>query len=126
MKKIFTLLVLMLAVVTGAKADDVTLLHWRFSGTYEGIGEDISVTGGTLTPLRKEGSTKDFSAGDKIKGYVEDVPNDMKAAGETCLKMGSNDLTIKVTLSQGTFEAGDMIYICGYAGASAGTRSWQS
>ena len=121
MKKIFTLLVLMLAVVTGAKADDVTLLHWRFSGTYEGIGEDISVNGGTLTPLRKEGSTKDFSAGDKIKGYVEDVPNDMKAAGETCLKMGSNDLTIKVTLSQGTFEAGDMIYICGYAGASAGT-----
>ena len=121
MKKIFTLLVLMLAVVTGAKADDVELLHWQFSGTYEGIGEEIPVTGGTLTPLRKEGSTKDFTNADKINGYVDDVPEDMMAAGGTCLKMGSNDLTIKVTLSQGTFEAGDMIYICGYNGASAGT-----
>ena len=106
-----------------AWADEVqtTLFHWAYDNTSSVTtitnGTALTgVTGGTLTP----GTTNDskaFSAKDKISAYGT-VPSDMKAAGTAgsnayYLKNGSGALSLKVELTSGTFQVGDVVQICG-------------
>ena len=117
------MLLLLCMVATGAWADE-TLFYWTYDQTasVETIADGVSltnVTGGTLTTGRKANSSKNFSAKDKLKGYTDDVPDDMKAAGTPnsnayFVKCGSGELYLTATLSEGTFQPGDIIYITGY------------
>ena len=123
MKKLFTLLTLLVAIVTGAWGETVqaTLFQWAYANTSSvtSITNGTSLdgtTGGSLTP----GTTNDskaFSAKDKISAYGNTVPNDMKAAGTIgsnayYLKNGSGALSLKVELTSGTFQVGDIVQIC--------------
>ena len=124
MKKILSLLTLLLCVASGAWAQETvqtTLFQWAYDNTssVQTITNGTAltgVTGGTLTP-NTTNSSKAFSAKDKISSYGSGVPNDMKAAGTVgsdsyYLKNGSGALYIEVQLSSGTFQAGDIVYIC--------------
>ena len=110
-----TLLVL---CVTGAWADDVTLFHWQINfNSAPTLGTAISATGGTVTPSVTSGSTN-FGM-ENINGYADGVPDDMKLTGSKpkAMKSGNDTQYYKIELSSGTFQAGDIIYICGYYGS---------
>lgn len=120
LKKAFLLLALM-GGVNSAWSDE-QIFHWAYNNTtsVQTITNGTALggtTGGTLTPGTTN-NEKAFSAKDKISSYADGVPNDMKAAGTAgtnayYLKNGSGALYLAVVLTSGTFQAGDVVEICG-------------
>ena len=120
MKKLFTLLTLLVAMVTGVWADDEVIFKWQYDGssTY-GDGSNngefaITNTSGIGTVKFATYEKKKTSAEGTI-GYSESVTdNDLKPSITSGCKLGNNGAHIKISPASGNFKAGDIIYICAY------------
>ena len=115
MKKILSLFVLLVAIVTGAQAVDTVFL-WQSDGSTTTKETALTATGGTATFYGSANPSTESAA------YNEAVTDDdLKATGSKGHKLGTNTLYLKLTLSSGTFQAGDKVYICGYNPFRVGT-----
>ncbi|MBQ9561038.1 MAG: InlB B-repeat-containing protein [Prevotella sp.] len=115
MKKLLSLFVLLVAIVTGAQAVDTVFL-WQSDGSTTTKETALTATGGTATFYGSANPSTESAA------YNEAVTdNDLKATGAKGHKLGTNTLYLKLTLSSGTFKAGDKVYICGYNPFRVGT-----
>lgn len=116
MKKLFTLLTLLLCAVTGAVAQDTTLFLWQSDGSTTAKGTTLSATGGTAV---FEGSANPSAESASYNAEVTD--SDLKPAKKG-MKLGTNTLYLKITLTGGNeLQEGDIIYICGYNSLRVGT-----
>jgi len=115
MKKLLSLFVLLVAIVTGAQAVDTVFL-WQSDGSTTTKETALTATGGTATFY---GSANPSTESAVYNAAVTD--NDLKATGSKGHKLGTNTLYLKLTLSSGTFKAGDKVYICGYNPFRVGT-----
>ncbi len=106
---------LLVAIVIGAKADDTVFL-WQSDGSTTAKGTAMTATGGTAT---FQGSANPSTESAAYNEAVTD--NDLKATGSKGHKLGTNTLYLELTLSSGTFKAGDKVYICGYNSYRVGT-----
>ena len=88
------------------------IFYWQMSGTTAPANNDVlPATGGTLT-IQSTDAGKTFSV--ESTAYAENVPEDMKAQDGKGLKNGGNALHMIAALTEGSFLAGDTIFICGY------------
>ena len=91
----------------------VTIFHWKSNtGTVTMDAANGTTTGGTTT-LRTTDSGKSW--GNESVTYNASVAADMK--GETSgkeLKPGGNANYLELTLTSGSFQEGDVIYVTGY------------
>ena len=116
MKKLITLLTLLVVAVTGAWAQNQTVFLWKSDGSTTARETAMTATGGTATFY---GSANPSTESAAYNAAVTD--NDLKASGSKGHKLGTNTLYLKITLTTGTFQAGDIIYICGYNPLRVGT-----
>lgn len=101
-----------------------TIFHYVYNGssTLPNPGDIIDANGGKITIERSEGSTKTLSS--ESFGYVANIPDDMKITeGSKAIKFGTSDIWLKIELTDGTFQAGDEIFICGYQNYSVSTTN---
>lgn len=95
------------------KAAPTVLFHWRSNtGSYAVDAKNGTTIGGTTT-LRTNDTEKSW--GKDSATYDSAVADDMK--GETSnseLKSSGNALYLELTLTSGTFQEGDIIYVTGY------------
>jgi uncharacterized repeat protein (TIGR02543 family) len=88
------------------------IFYWQMSGTTAPANDDVlTATGGTLT-IKSTDSGKSFTV--ESAQYAQNVPEDMKAQNGKGLKNGGNALYMIAELTNGTFQAGDTVFICGY------------
>lgn len=128
MKKVITNLLALTAlccvVTVGAWAQQETIFHYVYNGssTLPNPGDIIDANGGKITIERNENSTKTLSS--ESFGYVANVPDDMKITeGSKAIKFGTSDIWLKIELTNGMFQAGDEISICGYQNYSVSTTN---
>jgi len=106
MKKILSLMMLLVAIVTGAKAADETLFLYQSSGSAPSLNTAIQATGGTATWSTNAPGAESA----KYDGSVTDA--DLKPAVKG-LKFGKNASNVKLVLTK-DLQDGDIIYISGY------------
>ena len=109
-------LVYTLVITVAEKPDDPqpvgdALFYLQVTDEAPANDAQVAATGGIF--LATSTDTKTLSVED-VKGYVESVPDDMKAAGKKGWKIQGNAQTLMISLSEGKFLAGDILYICGY------------
>ena len=120
MKKLFTLLTLLVAMVTGVWADDEVIFKWQYDGssTY-GDGSNngefaITNTSGIGTVKFVTYEKKKTSAEGTIGYNASVTDSDLKPSISSGCKLGNNGAHIKISPASGNFQAGDIIYICSY------------
>ena len=87
------------------------LFHWQMSGTEAPAnGTVLTATGGTLSILSS--TTKTF--GVESATYASSVPENMQALDGKGLKCGGDAIHMLAKLTEGSFQAGDTVYLCGY------------
>ena len=95
------------------KSVPVTIFHWKSNTGTINIDESNGTTIGGTTTLRTADPNKSW--GNESVTYDGSVADDMK--GETSgkeLKPGGNANYLELTLTSGTFQEGDVIYVTGY------------
>ena len=95
------------------KSVPVTIFHWKSNTGTINIDESNGTTIGGTTTLRTADPNKSW--GNESVTYDGSVADDMK--GETSgkeLKPGGNANYLELTLTSGTFQEGDAIYVTGY------------
>ena len=110
--------------------DGTVIFHWRNNVTdAPSAGSSLTTIVGSMT-VQTTDNSKSFSV--ESAAYASSVADDMKASVNKGLKLGANALYLTITpaASAGSFQAGDIIYICGYnsmkistAGLHTGTIS---
>jgi len=127
MKKILSLLMLLVTIVIGAKAADETIFLWQYDGsTVYGDGNNngefaVTATTGTAKFVTYE---KKKTSADGTSGYAEGITdNELKPNITKVCKLGNNGAHIKISPASGKFKAGDIIYVCGYESIIATTSS---
>ena len=120
-------MMLLVAIVTGAKAADETLFLWQYDGsTVYGDGSnngEFAVTATTGTAKFVTYEKKKTSAEGTI-GFVTTITDtDLKPNITKGCKLGNNGAHIKITPTSGNFKAGDIIYISGYNAVIVSTSS---
>ena len=118
MKKLLSILTLLVVAVIGTWAQNQTVFLWRSDGKTTAKETAMTATGGTATFY---GSANPSTESAAYNAAVTD--NDLKASGSKGHKLGTNTLYLKITLTTGTFQAGDIIYICGYNPLRVGTSA---
>lgn len=121
MKKLFTLLMLLLCV-GGSKvwASDEVVFKWQYDGsTVYGDGNNngefaITNTSGIGTVKFVTYEKKKTSAEGTISYNASVTDNDLKPSISKGCKLGNNGAHIKISPASGNFKAGDIIYICAY------------
>lgn len=116
--KSFVLLIALLAGGISASWGQTTLFYWQNTATsnlsFKTVDDvvDLSATTGTLS-ARTTDTNKSWSV--ESATYATSVEADMKdnASGKG-LKAGGNANYLVISLSSGTFQEGDIIYISGY------------
>ena len=87
------------------------LFHWQMSGTEAPAnGTVLTATGGTLSILSS--TTKTFGVESAV--YASGIPEDMQALDGKGLKCGGDAIHMLAKLTEGSFQAGDTVYLCGY------------
>ncbi len=120
MKKFFTLLTLLVAMVTSAWADDEVIFKWQYDGsTTYGDGNNngefaITNTSGIGTVKFVTYEKKKTSAEGTIGYNASVTDNDLKPNITNGCKLGNNGAHIKISPASGNFKAGDIIYVCAY------------
>ena len=117
MKQLRLLLAAMLCVVVGSAnaAEEETLFLWQSDGSTTAIETNMTATGGTATFHTNAPSTENATYDDSV------TDSELKATGQKAHKLGKNACYLQITLSEGYFQAGDMISICGYNSFRVGT-----
>ncbi|MCQ2341940.1 MAG: DUF4832 domain-containing protein [Paludibacteraceae bacterium] len=88
------------------------IFSWQMSGTSApGSGTTLTATGGVVVTATSD-KEKSFTV--ENAAYAKGTPDEMKALDGKGLKIGANALSIKISLTDGNFQSGDTIYICGY------------
>ena len=116
--KSFVLLIALLAGGISASWGQTTLFYWQNTATsnlsFKTVDDvvDLSATTGTLS-ARTTDTSKSWSV--ESATYATSVEADMKDnANGNGLKAGGNANYLVISLSSGTFQEGDIIYISGY------------
>lgn len=119
MKKLLSILTLLLCVCSGAWAQ-TTLFLWQYDGsTTYGDGSnngEFAMTAATgtakfVTYEKKTAAKEDFGAN---HSYGDTTDDDLKPSISAGLKLGNNGAHIKCSPASGNFQAGDIIYVCAY------------
>ncbi len=84
------------------------IFYWQSNGEIPANGDVVAAQGGTITVYAEKAITAESAA------YAEGVADDMKADGSKALKFGGNAINFQLRLTEGTFKAGDILYISGY------------
>ena len=113
-------LVYTLVITVADKPDDPqpsgnAVFYWQATDEAPANGAVVAAQGGTLTVASSD-DAKTVST--ESVAYAEGVADDMKATGSKAWKMGGNALSLELRLTEGTFKAGDILYISGY-------KSWK-
>ena len=87
------------------------IFYWQASQEAPANGAVLNAVGGTLTV---QSTDEAKTVGLESAAYAAGVADDMKADGSKGWKMGGNALSLEIRLSEGSFLAGDVIYISGY------------
>ena len=119
MRKFFTFAIALMACVSLTRADE-TIFLWQHdasgstvygdgnNGVFEMQGDSI----GTIMFVTYEGKK---TGNDGTIGYVDGVADtDLKPNIAKALKLGNNGAHLRITPKEGKFQAGDIIYICGF------------
>ena len=116
--KSFVLLIALLAGGISASWGQTTLFYWQNTATsdlsFKTVDDvvDLSATTGTLS-ARTTDTSKSWSV--ESATYATSVEADMKDnANGKGMKAGANAIYLVISLSSGTFQEGDIIYISGY------------
>ena len=118
MKKLLSILMLLVAIVTGVSAADETIFLWQYDGsTAYGDGSnngEFAMTAITGTAKFATYEKKKTSADGTI-GYAESVTDtQLKPNITKGCKLGNDGAHIKIQPASGNFRSGDIIYICAY------------
>lgn len=73
-----------------------------------------STVSGTNCSVKYKSSDSSKEFGIESASYNSTVEDEYKGTNSKGIKLGANSLTVELTLSSGTFLAGDVIYVTGY------------
>ena len=127
MKKIFTFAAALLASVA-MMADDTTIFLWQYDGSSvygdgstNGIFDVANDANGIVKFVTYE---KKKTSADGTSAYAESVKDDdLKPSITKVCKLGNNGAHLRISPAAGNFQAGDVIYICGYKDFIVSTSS---
>lgn len=117
MKKIKLFALALLATFSLSAMADETLFLWQHDGssTYGGSNGVHDMTGATTGIIKFVTYESKTSGNDGTIGYNDAVTDDdLKPNITKGLKLGNNGAHLRISPAEGNFQAGDIIYICGY------------
>ena len=119
MKKFFTFAAAILFAGSMSIMADETIFLWQYDGSsVYGDGNNngiFDVNGATTGTIKFVTYEKKKTSADGTSAYnaaVED--NDLKPAISKVCKLGNDGAHLRISPASGNFQAGDIIYICGY------------